>query len=67
MLRTGETGNSLLNPPEKNLQRKLWVAQELFRERERRTINSLSRRETGVVLRGKPEAKHHQSQVLNPV
>ena len=41
----------------------LWVAEDLTRKSRRKTINSLSRKETKVVLRGRSETKHHQRQV----
>ena len=53
-------------PSGENLQRKLRVAKELSRKSKRRTKHSMSRRETRVILRSRPETKHHQRQLLNP-
>ena len=40
---------------------------ELARKRKRRSINSLSRRETRVILRSRMKTEHHKRQVMNPV
>ena len=37
---------------------------ELARKRKRRSIDSLSRRETRVILKSRTETKHHQRQVM---
>ena len=52
---------------EVNIQRELRVPKVLTKERKRRSIDGLSRREARVVLRGALEPKHHQRQVINPV
>ena len=51
MRRPRETGDSSVDPQEKNLWRKLWVIKELPRERQRRSVHCFSRRETRVIFR----------------
>ena len=57
--RTRETGDSALDFLEKNFRRKLCVFNELTRKRKIGFINSLCRREAGVILGSSPESKHH--------
>ena len=41
--------------------------EELAWKREVRTVDSLGRRESGVIFGRGPEAQHHQRKVINPV
>ena len=54
--RTRESGDCALDLPEKNLQRKLCVFDELARKREVSSIDGLCRRKTRVVLGNSPES-----------
>ena len=56
--RTRESGDSVLDLPEKKFRRKLCVFDELARKRKIGSINSLGRREPGVVLESSLESQH---------
>ena len=65
--RPGETLYCKINFPEKSFWRDFAVFEELAWKRKVRTVDSLSRRESGVIFGPGPEAKHHQRKVINPV
>ena len=58
--RSREPRDGTFNLPEKNLRRKLGMFDELAWKRKIRSIDSFSRRETGVVTGSSPEPKHDQ-------
>ena len=64
--RTEETRYCILDMSEKNIPRQLWVFEELAWKRKRSTINCICRGESGIILGGGPEAKHHPRFVINP-